>query len=113
MTVAFLCILVCLCKGFGISLAFRCTWELPYGKMSTCVGVGPLCSAQQICYHILGLVHGIWTPIPRAMNDYIATPKPNGYQSLHTTVIPFLYESMFRLEVQIRTEEMDVIDISP
>ncbi|PIN08766.1 GTP diphosphokinase [Handroanthus impetiginosus] len=78
-------------------------------KPKPCVGVGPLCSAQQICYHVLGLVHGIWTPIPRAMKDYIATPKPNGYQSLHTTVIPFLYESMFRLEVQIRTEEMDLI----
>ncbi|KAG5231721.1 rela-spot family protein [Salix suchowensis] len=75
----------------------------------SCIGVGPLCSPQQICYHVLGLVHGIWTPIPRAMKDYIATPKPNGYQSLHTTVIPFLYESMFRLEVQIRTEEMDLI----
>ncbi|XP_071742582.1 putative GTP diphosphokinase RSH1, chloroplastic [Rutidosis leptorrhynchoides] len=73
------------------------------------VGVGPLCSAQQICYHVLGLVHGTWTPIPRAMKDYIATPKPNGYQSLHTIVIPFLYESTFRLEVQIRTEEMNLI----
>ncbi|GFP80632.1 putative gtp diphosphokinase rsh1 chloroplastic [Phtheirospermum japonicum] len=78
-------------------------------KPKPCIGVGPLCSAQQICYHVLGLVHDIWTPIPRAMKDYIATPKPNGYQSLHTTVIPFLYESMFRLEVQIRTEEMDLI----
>nr|XP_043635587.1 putative GTP diphosphokinase RSH1, chloroplastic isoform X2 [Erigeron canadensis] len=78
-------------------------------KPKPCVGVGPLCNAQQICYHVLGLVHGIWTPIPRAMKDYIATPKPNGYQSLHTTVIPFLYESMFRLEVQIRTEEMNLI----
>ncbi|KAJ4849114.1 putative GTP diphosphokinase rsh1, chloroplastic [Turnera subulata] len=74
-----------------------------------CAEVEPLCSPQQICYHVLGLVHGIWTPLPRAMKDYIATPKPNGYQSLHTTVIPFLYESMFRLEVQIRTEEMDLI----
>jgi (p)ppGpp synthase/HD superfamily hydrolase len=68
-----------------------------------------LCSPQQICYHVLGLVHEIWKPIPRTVKDYIATPKPNGYQSLHTTVIPFLYESMFRLEVQIRTEEMDLI----
>ncbi|KAK4779829.1 hypothetical protein SAY87_015935 [Trapa incisa] len=78
-------------------------------KPKPTVGASPLCSPQQICYHVLGLVHGIWTPIPRAMKDYIATPKPNGYQSLHTTVIPFLYESMFRLEVQIRTEEMDLI----
>ncbi|CAA0843304.1 Putative GTP diphosphokinase RSH1- chloroplastic [Striga hermonthica] len=78
-------------------------------KPKSGIGVGPLCSTQQICYHVLGLVHAIWTPIPRAMKDYIATPKPNGYQSLHTTVIPFLYESMFRLEVQIRTEEMDLI----
>ncbi|XP_039035864.1 putative GTP diphosphokinase RSH1, chloroplastic [Hibiscus syriacus] len=78
-------------------------------KPKPSAGVGPLCSSQQICYHVLGLVHGIWTPVPRAMKDYIATPKPNGYESLHTTVIPFLYESMFRLEVQIRTEEMDLI----
>ncbi|KAI3760025.1 hypothetical protein L1987_50413 [Smallanthus sonchifolius] len=78
-------------------------------KPKHCVGVGPLCNSQQICYHVLGLVHEIWTPIPRAMKDYIATPKPNGYQSLHTSVIPFLYESMFRLEVQIRTEEMNLI----
>ncbi|GAA0172191.1 kinase [Lithospermum erythrorhizon] len=78
-------------------------------KPKACAGVGPLCNAHQICYHVLGLIHGIWTPLPRAVKDYIATPKPNGYQSLHTTVIPFLYESMFRLEVQIRTEEMDLI----
>ncbi|XP_076894078.1 putative GTP diphosphokinase RSH1, chloroplastic isoform X1 [Bidens hawaiensis] len=78
-------------------------------KPKPCVGVAPLCNAQQICYHVLGLIHGIWTPIPRTMKDYIATPKPNGYQSLHTTVIPFLYESTFRLEVQIRTEEMNLI----
>ncbi|XP_028781903.1 putative GTP diphosphokinase RSH1, chloroplastic isoform X2 [Neltuma alba] len=78
-------------------------------KPKACVGVGPLCSPQQICYHVLGLVHGIWTPIPRSVKDYIATPKPNGYQSLHTTVIPFLYQRMFGLEVQIRTEEMHLI----
>lgn len=78
-------------------------------KPKSCNGVGPLCTAQQICYHVLGLVHGIWTPIPQAVKDYIATPKPNGYQSLHTTVIPFLNESMFHLEVQIRTEDMDMI----
>lgn len=78
-------------------------------KPKSCTRIGPLCSAEQICYHVLGLVHGIWRPIPVSMKDYIAMPKANGYQSLHTTVIPFLYESMFQLEVQIRTEEMDVI----
>ncbi|GAB2234457.1 hypothetical protein Drorol1_Dr00003711 [Drosera rotundifolia] len=78
-------------------------------KPRSSAAIGPLCSEQQICYHVLGLVHGTWTPVPRSMKDYIATPKPNGYQSLHTTVIPFLYESTFRLEVQIRTEEMDLI----
>ncbi|KAJ8432196.1 hypothetical protein Cgig2_013738 [Carnegiea gigantea] len=91
-------------------------------KPKPCTGIGPLCTAEQICYHVLGLVHSIWTPVPRfvsllvsilsfttLMKDYIATPKPNGYQSLHTTVIPFLYESMFQVEVQVRTEEMDLI----
>uniref|UniRef100_A0A804MKY7 RelA/SpoT domain-containing protein n=1 Tax=Zea mays TaxID=4577 RepID=A0A804MKY7_MAIZE len=70
-------------------------------KPKSCNGVWPLCTAQQICYHVLGLVHGIWTPVPQAVEDYIATPKPNGYQSLHTTVIPFL--------MRIRTEDMDLI----
>ncbi|PWA71291.1 Beta-grasp domain-containing protein [Artemisia annua] len=67
-----------------------------------CVGVGPLCNAQQICYHVLGLIHGIWTPIPRAMKDYIETPKPNGYQSLHTAVIPFLFVNLMNLNDNTR-----------
>nr|GEU40358.1 putative GTP diphosphokinase RSH1, chloroplastic [Tanacetum cinerariifolium] len=75
-----------------------------------CVDVGLLCNAQQICYQVLGVVHGIWNPIPRAyMKDHIANPKANGYQSIHTMVILFLYESTFRLEVKIKTEEMNLI----
>jgi len=55
------------------------------------------------CYTVLGIVHNIWTPIPKEFDDYISRPKPNGYQSLHTVVTA---EDGRPLEVQIRTQEM-------
>ena len=58
------------------------------------------------CYQVLGLIHSHYTPVPKRFKDYIAVPKPNMYQSLHTTVIS---EDGFTFEVQIRTQDMDKV----
>ncbi|MGE0755063.1 MAG: bifunctional (p)ppGpp synthetase/guanosine-3',5'-bis(diphosphate) 3'-pyrophosphohydrolase, partial [Alphaproteobacteria bacterium] len=55
------------------------------------------------CYHALGIIHAQWHTIPGYFKDYISTPKPNGYQSLHTAIIG---PNQQRVEIQIRTREM-------
>jgi guanosine-3',5'-bis(diphosphate) 3'-pyrophosphohydrolase len=77
--------------------------DLPYEEIYDLMATRVLVNTVPDCYHALGVIHSRWTPLQERIKDYIAQPKSNGYQSLHTTVFGptgQLYE------IQIRTREM-------
>ncbi len=69
------------------------------------LGLRVIVKSREDCYRALGVFHGHWRQIPGRFKDYISVPKPNGYQSLHTTVLG-LGQSKLPTEIQIRTEQM-------
>lgn len=71
--------------------------------------VAPGVTSSAPCYHILGQIHNIWKPLPKQFKDYIAFPKPNGYQSLHTTVLLGQNHDFFAMEIHICTKEMHLV----
>ncbi len=77
--------------------------EVPFEMVYDVRGVRIVVESDNQCYLALGVIHNAWKPIPGAFDDYIATPKDNLYQSLHTAVI---YNDGKTLEAQIRTPEM-------
>jgi guanosine-3',5'-bis(diphosphate) 3'-pyrophosphohydrolase len=76
---------------------------VPFEGVFDVRGVRVVVATEPDCYHALGLIHASWRPVPGTFDDYIATPKDNFYQSLHTAV---MYDDGRTLEVQIRTPEM-------
>jgi GTP pyrophosphokinase len=79
------------------------TKKLSFEQLSDIFGFRVIVSSTADCYHALGIIHTSWQMVPERFKDFISTPKPNGYRSIHTTVIG---PEKQRVEIQIRTQEM-------
>lgn len=78
-------------------------YNMDIGKIYDIIAMRIMVDNIADCYHVLGIIHGEWTPVPNRIKDYIAMPKANGYQSLHTTIFT---GTGGIVEIQIRTHEM-------
>ncbi len=78
-------------------------YDMDIGKVYDILALRVMVDTVADCYHVLGIIHSTWTPLPNRFKDYVATPKINGYRSLHTTIFT---GTGGIVEVQIRTYEM-------
>jgi len=78
----------------------------PFEEIYDLLAIRVIVSSVRDCYHVLGIIHSMWTPLQDRFKDYISTPKQNGYQSLHTTVFG---EKGTIVEMQIRSWEMNQV----
>lgn len=81
--------------------------NIPFEQLADIMAFRVMTESIEECYHALGVIHGAYPVVPGKFKDYISTPKPNGYQSIHTTVLgPY----NMRIEVQIRTHSMHEVN---
>tara|TARA_Y100000996_G_scaffold78115_1_gene52853 strand:+ start:1906 stop:4065 length:2160 start_codon:yes stop_codon:yes gene_type:complete len=80
--------------------------EFKFSQINDLFGVRVITSTVDDCYRSLGIIHNLYTPVPGRFKDYVAIPKSNGYQSLHTSIIG---PHGLPIEIQIRTKDMNIL----